>query len=61
MKSKFVVVVNSVILLFPKLKSSIVFFDFVSVNISARRRSGFCRRSAFIAGEMKVVFSVAAR
>ena len=56
MKSRLEVAFSSVRFSFPKLKSSIVSFDFVSVNISARRRSGFCRRSGSMAGEINVVF-----
>ena len=41
----------------PKLNSSIVSSDSVFVNNSARRSSGFCRRSSCVDGDSNVAFA----
>ena len=57
MKSTLEVSCKLVILLSPKLKSSIIPWVDVSVNVSEKNSSGFCLNSDFIIGDLNVAFS----
>ncbi len=58
MKSMFDVAPRFVMLSFPKLKNSIVCWDFVLVYVSTRSSSGFCLRSDLTVGDSKDAFAV---
>ncbi len=66
MSSSFSVSMNSmlevdcrfVMLSFPRLKSSIISWDFVSVKVSARSNSGFCFKLSLAIGGSGVMLTI---